>query len=116
MLNNRKAPIPTLRFMLISMAGLVTEICCLIYAVAIERIVSALLGVIPIIATSIWVNDVCKNKATKSKNENIVLITILMIMIRTLCASVYYSIALGPMMIIEFTFMIAIAKQTDKMI
>jgi hypothetical protein len=29
---------------------------------------------------------------------------------------VYYSIALGPMMIIEFTFMIAIAKQTDKMI
>lgn len=116
MLNNRKAPIPKLRFMLLSMAGLVTELCCMIYAIAAEKIVEAIWGVIPTIVISLWVCDVCENRSTKSKNENIVLITVLAIMIRCLHASRYFSIALILMIIIEFAFMFAIAEQTDQLI
>lgn len=114
--NKRKAPTPTLRFMLISITGLLIQFCCVIYAVAVEKIVAALWGIISIIAIWIWVLDVCANKSTKTKNENIVLITILMIMIRCLCASTYFSTALMIMVISEFVFMLAIAEQTNKLI
>lgn len=113
---NRKDPMPTLKFMLMSIAGLVVDFCCMIYTVAVEKNVAAMWSTISTIAISLWVNDVCSNKTTKSKNENIVLITVLMIMIRSLCATTYFSNALMIMIIIEFVFMIAIAKQTDQLI
>lgn len=112
---NRKAPTTTLRFRLMSMAGLVIEFCCMMYAAAFEGILAAFWGVIPMIAILMWVTDVCANKSTKLRNENIVLVTVLTIMIRCLCASKYYSIALALMIIIEFIFMFAIAEQTNKL-
>lgn len=113
--NKRKELKPTVRFILMSIAGLVSYFCCMIYAVAVEKDAVALWGVISIIVFSLWVIDVCKNKSTKGKNEDLVLITILMIMIRCLCAGKYFSVALGLMLVIEFIFLFVIAEQTDQL-